>query len=128
MNYHYTKNVPFNFNDTLAKVKAEFSSEGFGILFEINMQEKFKAALNEDFRPYVILGACRPKNGFEAINEDAAMGTMLPCNVAVQQIGENECQVSIVNADVALSVVDNKEIRKIAEHITARIQNVIQNL
>lgn len=128
MQYTLNKTVSDNLENTKERVPQAFSNEGFGILFQINMHEKFKAALDKDFRPYIVLGACRPQGGYEAISEDESMGAFLPCHVVIQKSGENETQVNIVDPKVSMSMVENEKIQKIAEDIKARIQKVIEKI
>ena len=61
--------------------------EGFGVITEIDVKETFKKKINVDFRNYRILGACNPMLAHEALKLEDKVGTMLPCNVVVQDVG-----------------------------------------
>ena len=75
------------FEEAVDRVTEELKKEGFGILTEIDVQQKMQEKLNEDFIKYKILGACNPKYAFQALQLEDKIGTMLPCNVIVQEAG-----------------------------------------
>lgn len=127
MSYTFQKTVNKSLEETHELVTKSFADEGFGILFRIDMHEKFKAALDKDFRPYIILGACYPQNGYEAIEHDPAMGALLPCNVVIQQLDENQTRVDVVDPKASMSMVDDDKIQEIADDIKRRIEKVIKN-
>lgn len=58
------------------------------------MKETFKKKINVDFRNYRILGACNPTlAAHEALQLEDKVGTMLPCNVVVQDVGGGKTEV-----------------------------------
>ena len=81
--YAFGKDIDAPFGEVEQKVREELGKEGFGILTEINVQDKFKEKLGRDFREYVILGACNPALAWEAFGRELNIGTLLPCNVVV---------------------------------------------
>ena len=97
MNYNISKKVDSNFQDTISKVTNELQNEGFGIITEIDLQNKFKEKLGIDFRNYKILGACNPAMAYMAIEIEDKIGTMLPCNIVVQEHENGEVEVSAIN-------------------------------
>ena len=84
MTYYFAKTVETPFQEALAAVRAALGAQGFGVLTEIDVQSTMKAKIGEDFRPYVILGACNPTMAHKALQMEDKVGTMLPCNVVVQ--------------------------------------------
>jgi uncharacterized protein (DUF302 family) len=83
--YAFGKMVNAQFRDVEQKVRAELAKEGFGVLTEINVQDKFKEKLGRDFRDYVILGACNPVLAWDAFAVEINIGTLLPCNVVIYE-------------------------------------------
>ena len=83
MSYNISKQVSASFKDTIIKVTEELKKEGFGIITEVVLKDKFKEKLNVDFRNYTILGACNPRLAYEAVQQEDKIGVMLPCNVLV---------------------------------------------
>ena len=88
MNYYFNKTLNEDFDKVMEKVTEELKKEGFGILTEINVNETLKKKLDVDFRRYQILGACNPPIAHKALEAEDKIGTMLPCNVIVQQKNE----------------------------------------
>ena len=97
MNYYFSKHIEnASFNEVVEKVTEALKSQGFGVLTEINIRETMKKKLDVDFRPYVILGACNPPYALKALEAEDHIGTMLPCNVIVQEKG-NGIEVAAVD-------------------------------
>ncbi len=128
MNYHISKTVNKSFENTIESIKSELEKEGFGVLSEINMDEKFRAKLNVDYHRYVILGACNPHYAYRAVQADDKIGTMLPCNIIVQEISEEKVEVSAINPIASMLAVENKAIEKIAGDIKEKLEHVIEVL
>ena len=89
INYGFTKELIIPFEKTVEIVTRELKKQGFGILTEIDVKEKFKEKLGIDFKRYVILGACNPPNAHKAILAEENIGLMLPCNIIVYEDGDN---------------------------------------
>jgi len=91
------------FSDALTRVKDTLKQEGFGILTEIDLQAAFREKLGRKFRPYVILGACNPPLAYSAISTDPSVGLLLPCNVTVESISEQQTIVRLTNPETLLA-------------------------
>lgn len=127
MSYYFSKTLDINFDDAITKVTKALASEGFGIVTDFNVSNAFKNKLGIDFRPYRVLGACNPPYAKEAIDADENIGTMLPCNVVVQQ-KENKVIVSAIDPVASMVEVDNKTISEIAKDIQIKLKNIINSL
>ena len=127
MSYHFTKTVRTSFDDAIKKTVDELKKEGFGILTEIDVQETLKKKLDVDFRRYRSLGACNPPFAYQALQTEDKIGTMLPCNVIVQE-GLNGIEVSAVDPVASMQAIDNPSLAKIAEEVRAKLKKVIDSL
>ena len=58
--YAFQEVLDASFEEALDKVTEALQSEGFGVLTEIDVKAVLKKKLDQDFRKYVILGACNP--------------------------------------------------------------------
>lgn len=125
--YHDTILRDADFEETLQKVTDALKDEDFGILTEIEVQATLKEKLDEDFRPYRILGACNPPFAHKALMAEDKIGVMLPCNVIVQQ-KEEGIEVAAVDPMASMQAVDNKELVEIAEEIRSKLKTVIEKL
>ena len=128
MKYYINKKITANFDQAIELVTEALKAEGFGILSEIDIQQKLKEKLDADFRKYKILGACNPPNAYKALQQEDKIGTMLPCNVIVQETGENQVEVAAVDPVASMMAVDNKELANIAGDIKAKLERVIASL
>ncbi|NOZ46607.1 MAG: DUF302 domain-containing protein [Chlorobi bacterium] len=128
MSYYFNKTVEQNFEDTIEKVTEELKKEGFGVLTEIDVKATLKKKLDVDFRKYQILGACNPSFAHKALLSESKVGTMLPCNVVVQENDEGKVEVSAVDPLASMQAIENPDLENVATEIRAKLQTVINNL
>lgn len=128
MSYYFSKVLDDSFEGAIDKVTKELKEEGFGILTEIDVKETFKKKLDVDFRKYRILGACNPTMAHQAITAESKIGTMLPCNVIVQEVENGKTEVSAVDPVASMSSVKNDELGDIAQQVRSQLQTVIERL
>ena len=102
--------------------------EGFGIITEIDVKEPLRAKLNQEFRTYRILGACNPTLAFEALKLEDKIGTMLPCNVVVQKVGEGKTEVAAIDPVASIQAVANPQLLEKARLVREKLKWVIEAL
>ena len=127
MNYGFVKETGLNFDSALARVNSELQKEGFKILTEIDVQNKFKEKLNIDFPKYRILGACNPKMAHQAITAEWNIGLLLPCNVIVYE-KEHKVWIGVMRPTQAMAAVQNVDLRVLAEHVEQNLKRVFENM
>ena len=128
MNYYFNKTVKGTFEDVIDKVTQGLKEEGFGILTEIDVKETLKKKLNVDFKKYRILGACNPPYAHKALQAEDKIGTMLPCNVIVQEIEAGIIEVAAVNPMASMQAVENENLNNIALEISNKLKALINKL
>jgi len=128
MKYYFNKTIQGTFQEVIDKVKKGLKVEGFGILTEIDIKETMKQKLDVDFKQYKILGACNPPFAYKALQAEDKIGTMLPCNVIVQEIETDVIEVAAVNPMASMQAVNNEKLNDIANEITAMLEKVIERL
>ncbi|MFB6317057.1 DUF302 domain-containing protein [Saccharicrinis sp. FJH54] len=128
MKYYYSKTVDYSFEDTIEKLKAELKPEGFGIVTEMDVQEKFHEKLDVYFRPYKILGACNPKFAYEALQEDDKLGTMLPCNFIVQRLDNEKTEIAAINPVATMQAIDNPKLNSFATDVGDILKRVLDKV
>lgn len=128
MSYYFTTIVNDDFDTAIDKVTDELRKEGFGILTEIDVKETFKNKLDVDFKKYRILGACNPKMAHQAISAESKIGTMLPCNVIVQETGDGRVEISAVDPVASMQAVKNDSLGEVAHQVRDKLEKVIANL
>ncbi len=128
MNYYFSKTIKSSFKEVVEDVKKALSAEGFGILSEIDVSAVLKKKLNVDFRNYKILGACNPPFAYKALLAEDKVGTMLPCNVVVQENAAGSIEVTAVDPVASMTAIKNEELQKIAVQIQDKLKKVIEKL
>ena len=128
MKYYFNKTVNGTFDEVIEKVTKELKEVGFGILTEIDVTATLKKKLDVDFKKYRILGACNPPYAHKALLAEDKIGTMLPCNVIVQEIEKGVIEVAAVNPMASMQAVENEKLNDVASDITAMLENVIEKI
>ena len=128
MCYYFSTIQEVSFEEAVKRVTEELKKEGFGILTEIDVKEALKKKLNVDFRRYRILGACNPPFAYEALQTEDKIGTMLPCNVIVQEISDRKVEIAAIDPVASMQAIENPGLRDIAEQVRDKMKRVIDNL
>jgi len=128
MAYYFSKILNVSFEEAISKVTEELRKEGFGILTEIDVKETLKKKLNVDFKKYRILGACNPPFAYQALQAEDKIGTMLPCNVVVQELAEGKVEVAAIDPVASMQAVENPKLGDVAEQVRIKLRKVIDNL
>ena len=128
MSYYFSKIVNVSFDEAVTKVTGELKKEGFGILTEIDVKETLKKKLNVDFSRYKILGACNPPFAYKALTAENKIGTMLPCNVIVQEISGGRVEVAAIDPVASMQAVENPALKEIASEISNKLKTVIDKI
>jgi uncharacterized protein (DUF302 family) len=128
MQYYFNKTLHMSFDDAVTGVVEALKKEGFGILTDIDVQKTLKKKLDVDFRKYRILGACNPPFAYEALKLENKIGTMLPCNVVVQEHPDGTIEVSAIDPMASMKTIENLKLRDVAAQVQAKLKRVIENL
>ncbi|MCF8218480.1 MAG: DUF302 domain-containing protein [Bacteroidales bacterium] len=128
MKYYIEKVKQAGFDETIEELKDKLPEAGFGVLTEIDFQEKFKEKFDVNFRRYNVLGACNPSLGYKAIQAEDKIATMLPCNIVVQETEDGNTSVAAVDPVASMQAVDNEEVINIAKEIKRLLEGVINDL
>jgi len=128
MSYYFNKTLNISFEDAIVKVTEELKREGFGIMTEIDVKEALKKKMDVDFRKYRILGACNPPYAYKALQTEDKIGTMLPCNVIVQELDVGQVEVAAIDPIASMQAVENTSLWTIAEEVQQKLKSVIEKL
>ena len=127
MSYHFSKTLDAPFDEAVARVIEALKGEGFGVLTDIDVRATLKSKLGAEFRPYRILGACNPKLAYRALQLEDKVGTMLPCNVIVQEHAGG-VEVSAVDPIASMQAIENPDLAKLATEVRAKLRRVVSGL
>ncbi|MGA2298420.1 MAG: DUF302 domain-containing protein [FCB group bacterium] len=128
MSYYFNKILNTDFDDAINRVTEALTKEGFGILTEIDVKATMKKKLDVDFRKYRILGACSPTHAFRALTAEDKIGTMLPCSVIVQELGENMVEAAAIDPVASMKAVQNSSLDPIALEVQSKLKRAIESL
>ena len=128
MKLDISKNVDLEFNNAVDQITSELKKEGFGVITEIDLKEKFKEKLRVNYRNYKILGACNPEYAHKAIGVDDKIGLMLPCNILVQQHEDGHVEVSAINPLQSIGGMGDKELDKLATEVSQKLKSAVDRL
>ncbi len=129
MNYYFITILKgVTFNEAVERVIHELKNEGFGVLTEIDMKATLKRKLGVDFYNYKILGACNPPFAYKALQTEDKIGTMLPCNVIIQEKEKGNIEVSAVDPAASMMAIDNEELTTVAQEVRDKLKKVVVSL
>jgi uncharacterized protein (DUF302 family) len=128
MSYYLAKTLSVSFDEAVARVVLALKDAGFGVLTDIDVAATMKAKLGAEFRPYRILGACNPTLALEALKLEDKVGTMLPCNVVVQEVAPGAIEVAAIDPVASMAAIDNPTLKEKAEIVRSKLQSVVAAL
>jgi uncharacterized protein (DUF302 family) len=128
MSYHFSKTVSLPFDKAVAATTEALKNHGFGVLTQIDVKDTLSKKIGADFRPYLILGACNPKLAYEALTLEDRIGTMLPCNVVVQQRDGGAVEISAVDPVASMSAIENPKLGAVADRVRDLLRQVVAEI
>ncbi|MCH7657860.1 MAG: DUF302 domain-containing protein [Bacteroidetes bacterium] len=128
MKYYISKKLNTSFEQAVQLVTESLKKEGFGVLTEIDIQDKLKEKLNVNFRKYKILGACNPSYAYKALQLEDKVGIMLPCNVIVQELDSNKVEIAAVDPVASMMAIENPNLAGIAGEIKEKLEKAIASV
>ena len=128
MSYYFAKTLSLDFDEVVSRTIEALKTEGFGIITEIDVKDTLKKKINVDFRSYRILGACNPALAYEALQLEDKVGTMLPCNVVVQDMGGGKTEVAAIDPVASMQAIENPRLNDAARKVQVKLRKVIESL
>jgi uncharacterized protein (DUF302 family) len=128
VSYYINKRLKISFDEAITRLKAGLAGQGFGVLTDIDVQATMKAKLGVNFRPYRILGACNPPLAHQALETEDKIGTMLPCNVIVQEHAPNDIEVAAIDPVNSMAVISNPSLKDLAATVRDKLSKVIEGI
>lgn len=128
MSYYFSKTLKVPFDQAVEKATAALKAKGFGVLTTIDVKDTLKKKIGADFRPYTILGACNPNYAYQALQKESRIGTMLPCNVIVQQTPDGAVEVAAVDPIASMQAIENPELGAVAIQVQKLLKEVVESL
>lgn len=122
-----SKRLDVPYDEALTRVRAALKEQGFGILTEIDVRATLREKLDQDFRPYTILGACNPQLAHRALESNLDIGLLLPCNVIVYE-SEGGSVVSAFDPEVGMQLADDPALDAVASEAKARLTEALARL
>jgi uncharacterized protein (DUF302 family) len=125
MSYYISKTVQMDFEAAITAVTASLKEQGFGIITEIDMRATLKKKLDKDIPAYRILGACNPGYAYEAVTKEPQVGVMLPCNVIVRQLENNEVEVAAIDPLASMMAIENDALHGFAQEVKTLLERAV---
>lgn len=128
MTYYFARTLEAGFDEAVARTRAALQAQGFGVITEIDVAKTLKTKIGTDFRPYLILGACNPKMAHEALLLEDKVGTMLPCNVVVQETAPGRVEVAAIDPVASMAAIDNPALLATAGTVSALLKAAVGSI
>ncbi len=128
MAYYFSRTVGMSFEDAVERIRVELQEEGFGVMTEIDVNGALKKKLDVDFKRYLILGACHIELAYKALQTEDKIGTMMPCNVVVQEAGEGRTEITVIDPVASTYAIDNPYLKAIVKDVQIKLVNVMRSV
>ena len=128
MSYYFGRKIEGSFDEVEKKTRAALKKEGFGVLTEIDVKETLKNKLDVDFPRYLILGACNPPFAYKALLAEDKIGTMLPCNVIIQEKESGEVEVAAIDPIASMQAIQNPSLGDVANQVREKLRLVVESI
>ena len=125
---NFKREIAGSMDQAIEKTTQALASEGFGVLTRIDFHLKVKEKLGHEIRPLVILGACNPKLAYEAFLHNPDVTGLLPCNAVVRELASGKISVEIAKASAIMGVIDDGELKEMADTADQRLQKVLEKI
>ncbi len=120
--------VSGSMGSVLDRVRSALQVEGFGVLTEIDIAATFKAKLDVEVPPQVILGACNAPLAREGLRVEPDLGLLLPCNVVVRLDADGSIVVAAVNPEMMVTATGQAGLEPVAADAGARLRRVLDSV
>ncbi len=124
----FKKTIQSTVESAVSQMTDLLKEEGFGILTRINFHEKIQEKLGKDLPPTVILGACHPKLAYDAYLMNSDVTALLPCNVVVRAIGNDEVSVEVTRPSRLLEVLKDSTLSFLSQDSDIKLQKIVESL
>ena len=127
MDFGHKKIINTNIKQAEEALREKLMENGFGVITEIDIQEKLKEKLGVDFRDYKILGSCHPPSAFESLEVDLNVGMLLPCNFVIWDNMDGSVTIATLKASSLLSVLQNKMLNDVGLKVDKLVSSVMNS-
>jgi uncharacterized protein (DUF302 family) len=128
MTYYFSKTIDAGFDEAVGRTREALKAEGFGVITEIDVQKTLKTKIDVDFRRYLILGARNPAMAYEALQIEDKVGTMLPCNVVVQEREPGRVEIAAIDPVASMQAIENPGLTEKAEAVAAKLRSALERI
>ena len=128
MSFTLTATVERPYADTVDLVRAALAEQGFGVLTDIDLARTLADKLGVEVGPQVILGACRPQLAHAALQAEASIAAVLPCNVVVRAVDDTTTLVEAFDPAAMMGLADNPALEPVAAEARERITAALDSL
>jgi uncharacterized protein (DUF302 family) len=128
MTYYFSKTIDAGFDEAVSRTREALKAEGFGVITEIDVQNTLKTKIDVDFRRYLILGACNPAMAYEALQIEDKVGTMLPCNVVVQEREPGRVEIAAIDPVASMQAIKNPDLTEKAAAVAGKLRSALERI
>ena len=123
--YGFGRTVALPFDTAVERVTGALAAEGFGILTEIDVQATLEKKLGLERPRQKILGACNPPFAAKALDAEASIGLLMPCNVVVREDAGGQVHVEMLDPIALFELTGRADVEPLAREVRARLDRAL---
>ncbi len=125
--YSYKRKLNKDFDTAFSTLKQKLGEKGFGLLTQVDVQETLRKKIGADWDRYLILGICNPKLAYQALQQEYEIGLLLPCKMILYE-REGSVYLSMILPSVAMGIVGNPQLEKLALKVEAMMKEIVESI
>ncbi len=126
MDFIYEVKTLKSFKQAIDSIKESLAENNFGVLWEMNIQDKLKEK-GVDFKEnFQILEICNPHKAKNVLEENMQVGYFLPCKVAVYE-RDGQVMIGMPKPTSLLGMMGETELGSIAEEVEEVLKRAIHD-
>ena len=126
--YSISALVKLPFDRALREIHQALKDEELVVIAEIDMQAQLAVKVNQQIRPYKILGVWSPAWEYQALSQEPDIGLLKPSHVCMWDNGDDTCTLATADLKHLCETEANSRLSEAARAVNARLRAVVASV
>ena len=125
--FHYTVETDKSMEEAISALEQHLQEEKFGVLWQLNIQDKLREKGLDFDRPFCVLEVCNPHDAQDILNRTLMVGYLLPCKIVVYE-DEGKTKVGLPKPTALMNLVGDEGLLEKAKDVEQRLIQCLDQL